>query len=137
MGESVNTGSRLENVTRVYGSWILVSESTQQACKGIVFREVDFVQVKGRHKPIRCFEPLGLDTDITATRLAEIDRWHQALSAYRSQQWDTALSLLRPLHELRPVDRLYELFISRCEQYKSSPPEPSWDGVTTFETKKG
>ena len=139
MGEAVNTGSRLENLTRVYGSWILVSQTTQQACdgSGIVFREVDFVRVKGRSEPIRAYEPMGLEAELSQERLDEIERWHQALIAYRAQDWEAALSLLAALHGQRPIDKLYELFIDRATQYKQSPPDASWDGVTTFETKKG
>ena len=80
---------------------------------------------------------MGLEAELSQERLDEIERWHQALIAYRAQDWETALSLLAALHGQRPIDKLYELFIDRATQYKQSPPDASWDGVTTFETKKG
>jgi adenylate cyclase len=135
MGDSVNLASRLEGLTRVYESWILVSQSTKDECTGIVFREIDAVTVKGKTVPVTIFEPMGLEGEVSDDRIQEIDQWHQALKDYRGQHWDKAKATLSALNEKRSDERLYALFLERIEEYQQTPPPTDWDGVTTFKTK--
>ncbi len=66
MGDTVNLASRLEGVNKIYGTSILVSESThQQAGTAFLFRELDLVQVKGRLQPVTIYELLGRQEDQT------------------------------------------------------------------------
>lgn len=61
LGDAVNLGSRLESITKFYGAAILVSESTYAAVQeAFVWREVDYMQVKGKKEAIRVYEPLVL-----------------------------------------------------------------------------
>ena len=59
MGDAVNLGARLESKTKEYGVSILVGQGTQEAAGGIAFRELDCVQVKGKHHAVRIFQPLA------------------------------------------------------------------------------
>ncbi|OHD08405.1 MAG: hypothetical protein A2Y34_07965 [Spirochaetes bacterium GWC1_27_15] len=57
MGDNVNLGSRLESTNKYYGTNIIVSEYTYQQVKDkFVFRELDFIRVKGKNKPIKIYE---------------------------------------------------------------------------------
>jgi adenylate cyclase len=58
MGDAVNLGSRLQDLTRRYGVDILVSEATVAATNEVRFRAVDHVRVKGRSEPVTVYEPL-------------------------------------------------------------------------------
>src|SRR5690606_3887249 len=52
MGDAVNLGSRLEGITKQYGSDILIGQETKERISGVVLREIDMVQVKGKDEPI-------------------------------------------------------------------------------------
>ncbi|MCV5902242.1 adenylate/guanylate cyclase domain-containing protein, partial [Escherichia coli] len=52
MGDAVNLASRLEGLTKQYGVGILVGDDTRRATKGVVFREIDRVRVKGKDEPV-------------------------------------------------------------------------------------
>lgn len=63
IGDGMNLASRLEGLCKVYGSNVICSANTLDALPSkaqFFFRELDLVQVKGRCKPTRIFEVLGL-----------------------------------------------------------------------------
>ena len=61
MGDNVNLGSRLESLNKYYGTKILISDSTYEECKHVIFcRELDKIQVKGKSQAVTIYEPLGV-----------------------------------------------------------------------------
>ncbi len=61
MGDTVNLGSRLEGITKIYGVQICISEFTYERVKDRVYaRELDLVRVKGKLEPVRIYELMGL-----------------------------------------------------------------------------
>lgn len=67
MGDEVNLGARLEGTNKIYGTVIIISESTYEAVKDkVIARELDLIRVKGKHKPVRIYELMDLkDETIT------------------------------------------------------------------------
>ena len=135
MGDSVNLGSRLEGITRTYGVGVLVSEATQAASHGIIFREIDIVRVKGKDNPIRIYEPLALENELTSDVRARLEKWQEVLINYRAQAWQAADDMLIQLQGAEPDCKLYALYRERIAQWRESPPALDWDGVTKFDTK--
>jgi adenylate cyclase len=61
IGDEVNLGSRLESLNKYYGSKVIVSESTYEAVRDLVFcRQLDTIQVKGKTHAVTIYEPMGL-----------------------------------------------------------------------------
>ena len=64
MGDTVNLGSRLEGITKQYSVRMVISEYTYEKVKNRVYaRELDLVRVKGKVKPVRIYELMGLVND--------------------------------------------------------------------------
>ncbi len=64
MGDTVNLGSRLEGITKIYGVQICISEFTYERVKDRVYaRELDLVRVKGKLEPVRIYQLMGLKTE--------------------------------------------------------------------------
>ncbi|WP_333877611.1 CHASE2 domain-containing protein [Methylobacter sp.] len=135
MGDAVNLGSRLEGLTKQYGVKMIVSESTLQAAPEFTYRELDKVRVKGKHKPITIYEPLGVTEDISPEQLQILDLLNQGLHGYRKQQWTDAQSIFQQLSEQNPHDKLYSIYLERIAYYLESPPEIDWDGAFTHTSK--
>jgi adenylate cyclase len=133
LGDAVNLASRLEGLTKIYGVGILIGEDTRRAVPEIVCREVDWVRVKGRGKPVRVYEPLGTEVD-TATR-ERIDLWHDGLARYRARRFEEAGAVFAALAAHEGDARLCKLFISRCTTYAEAFLPPDWDGASVAETK--
>jgi adenylate cyclase len=134
MGDTVNLGSRLEGITKVYGANIVVSQETNALIDGFTCRELDRVRVKGKNEPITIFEPLGKTEDISSDLNTEVDKFHQALACYRKQDWDGAEALFNEL-ETANSGVLYQLYLDRIKTYRAEPPGDDWDGVFTLTSK--
>ncbi|HEX8988204.1 MAG TPA: adenylate/guanylate cyclase domain-containing protein [Rhodocyclaceae bacterium] len=135
MGDAVNLGSRLEGITKQYGVGIIVGEGTRAQVKDdFVLRELDLVKVKGKDKPVGIYEPLGAKGQVPKEALEENKLWHQALQAYRAQDWDQAELMLLNLSRMYP-HKLYEVYQERVAHYRKDPPGADWDGSWKFDTK--
>lgn len=135
MGDAVNLGSRLEGITKEYGVGIVVGELTKLAAPEFAYRELDRVRVKGKNEPIPIFEPIAKHADLDEGLRVAFEQWHKALNLVRAMEWDQAESIIQELHRSYPDEYLYQLYIERIAQHRADPPEPGWDGVTTFKTK--
>lgn len=135
MGDAVNTGARLEGITKQYGVGIIVGEKTREAlCDAFVFRELDRVRVKGKDDAVGIYEPLGLVDQLPDALIEELRLWQQALRLYRLQDWEQAELALLNLQRMAPC-YLYTLYNARIQHYRTQPPGEGWDGVTAFEVK--
>jgi adenylate cyclase len=63
IGDTVNTASRLEGLTKKLGWTIVASRSTIEAASGVVTGRQDTQAVKGRQEQIEVFEVLGLEEE--------------------------------------------------------------------------
>ncbi len=134
LGDTVNLGSRLEGLTKQYGVDMIVSETTAKLLPDFAFRELDLVRVKGKREPVAIYEPVGLVSELSATKHDEIKLFAAAVVAFRRREWDTAQAVLHNLNE-RTEQPLYNVYLDRIEQFRREPPPADWDGVFEHLTK--
>jgi adenylate cyclase len=130
MGDAVNLASRLEGLTKVYGTGILIGEGTRQSLAGWVCREVDRVKVKGKLQPVVIYEPIGPEVEVTPLQRDELAQWQAVLDAYHARQWAVAAERVRHLARERPEFRLYAVYRDRLQAFEQQPPPADWDGST-------
>jgi adenylate cyclase len=135
LGDAVNIGSRLEGLTKNYGVNIIVSESTKANIPEFTFRELDLVIVKGKNEPVAIFEPVGHKNDLEKSVRSELTRYKQALTGFRSQNWDKAEIDFFNLNRSDPDRRLYQVYLDRIVHYRDEPPGSDWDGAFTHTSK--
>lgn len=137
MGDAVNLGSRLEGLTKQYGVSIIVSETTAEAVPEFEYLELDRVRVKGKDKPVKIYEPMGLSIELDKEEKSEIRRFNKALKLYRKQQWDMAEQEIFSLSQSATTkDRsIYQIYLERIMYFRSNPPGADWDGVFTHTEK--
>jgi len=137
MGDAVNLGSRLEGLTKQYGVEIIVSESTAEALPEFEYLELDYVAVKGKDKPVKIYEPIGLSIELAKDQKSEIRRFNKALKLYRQQQWDMAEQEIFSLSQsATTLDRsVYKIYLDRIMYFRANPPDSDWDGVFTHTSK--
>lgn len=135
MGDAVNLASRLEGVTKQYGVGIIIGEETRELLQNqFLLREIDYIRVKGRHEPLRIYEPLALMEQASILQQQHCAAWHIFLVQYRQQQWAAANAQLTALAEQLPPG-LLQLYLQRLECYRATPPAADWDGVTDLTEK--
>jgi len=132
MGDTVNLASRLEGACKHYHLPVLIGEETMKKVKdNIVCREVDFIQVVGKKKPVHIFEIIGEKGKVDSRVIAKIAAFERALEAYKQGEWAKALSLFRSIED----DVLARIYAERCQQFEESGPPEGWAGVYLLKEK--
>jgi len=127
IGDNVNLASRLQGLTRIYKTNIIISEFTKKLLKKeYIIRELDLVKVKGKEKPVRIFEVLGFGKK-------EFKEYEKALKLYRAGNFEEALKIFNKLYE-KEKDELYEMYINRCKNLIKNKPQ-NFDGIYIFNEK--
>jgi adenylate cyclase len=136
MGDSVNLGSRLEGLNKLYGTNIIVSEMTYDRVRDEFWaRELDLVRVKGKDQPVKIFELLSPLKTASADQRALAEGFHAALADYRKRNWDKAREEFQKVLAQFPHDGPAKLYLERCETLSQTPPPADWDGVYIMTTK--
>jgi adenylate cyclase len=129
IGDAVNLASRLEGLTKRYGTGILVGEETVSQMPDHMWLCVDQVRVKGKQQLSRIFTILNSDSTSQLVDLChEVqERWSQIQHAYQTQQWNRTADLLAELVVVaKPItqikwDVLCGLYSNRINDLRSHP----------------
>lgn len=142
LGDTVNTASRLEGQSKMYGTDLVVSEDTVNLAPGFAYLELDLLQVKGKTQAVRVFTCVGDQAMAEAPEFARVNAHVDAmLAAYRAQDWDTALRIAEegPPEEIATnpggLTGLYEEYAARIKELREDPPGADWNGVYEAKTK--
>jgi class 3 adenylate cyclase len=108
LGDPVNTASRLEGLNKYFGTRMCVSEVTYAHCKGIPFRPMGRVVVKGKTTALGIYEPLTAERDASDY----IARYRHAYQRLEEGAED-ALQLFEELFAENPYDGCVEIHLER------------------------
>ena len=131
IGDPVNLASRLEGATKQYGIDIIINESTMHGLTDDKkVRELDFIRVKGKEKPVSVYQALDFYTEETFPNMDHVVKFfEQGLYQYRKQKWQNAIDLFTEALSLHPADVPAQLFLKRTQHCLNVPPPEDWDGV--------
>jgi adenylate cyclase len=145
LGDSVNLASRIEGVNKVYGTRLIITDSTYQKVSGhFICRPLDIVAVKGKKQGVRIYELMGEKEDVLPPATLELrEVFIRGFNAYLKQDWDNALKFFLYLRKKFPSDKNSEkaadeavnLYIERCTVFRENPPGKDWDGIFHLKTK--
>jgi adenylate cyclase len=136
MGDTANLAARLEGLNKLYGTSILVSESTRRLAEGrIVARPVDVTAVKGKTLGVKVYELLGVASSAAPDAVAVAAASARALDAYLTRDFATAIAAWEEVLAKLPGDDAARTMIARARGYAASPPPADWAGVHVAEEK--
>jgi adenylate cyclase len=130
VGDTVNLAARLERANRVYGTRILIGESTVQAIGSeFEIREIDTISVKGKTETTRVFEVMSMAGQLSEQSVRLRDRYDQARRRYLGQDWDRAETAFHECLQIRPNDGPSSVLLQRIQFLRRNPPGKDWNGV--------
>jgi adenylate cyclase len=130
IGDAVNLASRLESLSKVYGTSILGSDELRAAAgAGFEWRCLDRVAVVGRTEGTLVGELLGETGTVLADVLAARDQYEAALAAYFARRFADAAVGFRAAAAARPGDKAAPLMALRADDLAHDPPPAEWDGI--------
>lgn len=136
ISDAVNLASRLEGLTKIYGSSIIISQDTLIKINNpekYNYRFLDIVKVKGKQEAVYIFEVLDGDPDdVKQLKLETKQDFSNAIKFYKSKEFGKAVKLFTQIYELNKHDRAASVYIERCNKFiKYGVPE-DWDGIETI-----
>ena len=111
IGDTVNVAQRLEVQTRKYHVPVIVGDTTAEVANGLLFRELDTVNVGGRVDDVTMYQPLCAEADASAELIEKLDKHEQAMAASAAQRWDEAHALFSELRETWGPEQMYDLYL--------------------------
>jgi adenylate cyclase len=139
IGDSANTASRIESLTKRYGASVMISQNTLDALADPAAyrtRPVDRVRPKGKALPITLFEVLdGLPDAELNGKLAGIEDFVKGWEAYQAGEPGEGLVHFAAALKAYPADRASQLYIGPCWHFIENGVPDLWDGVMTLTTK--
>ena len=145
VGATINLGSRIEALNKVYGTQVLITHPVAQAldAKRFVFRPIDRVLPKGAVHPLDVYELKGTAPGDAATAdlavgpndVALCEAWVGFYGRYLSRDWTAAEDALNRFVERFGGDTVTHLYATRLSAFKTNPPAADWDGVIRYNEK--
>lgn len=139
VSDAVNLASRIEGLTKMYGTSIIISQDTLikiQDPSRYNYRFLDVVKVKGKKEAVYIFEILdGEPQKLKELKIKTKPDFGRALQHYKNKEFDNALGLFRKVNEVNPHDKAAQLYIARCKNILDFGIPEDWDGVETIKDK--
>jgi len=133
IADSVNIASRIENLTKYYGTSILLSGDSLNHLtpkEDFYLRYLGKVQVKGKKKPVELYESYDGDPPETAAKKATTLRdFERGLNQLLKREFAEAMATFNKVLEVNKHDRPARLFMNKSSQYLLHPPSEDWTGV--------
>ena len=100
---------------------------------------IDLVRVKGKGEAVGCYELFNFAGKATLNEQNLIAEFNHGIEAFRSGEFERALSIFQQTGKLEKIQAAGEinpsrLYQQRCQHLLENPPA-NWDGVWTLTSK--
>jgi adenylate cyclase len=114
VGDTVNVASRLQELTKFYECPIIISEITYKRLKkSTSCRVIDIINVRGKEKTIKIYEPLYFkDMQDIKNKKELCDITNTAFDLYQRKDFEKALQMYYMIDD----GRLKDIFVNRCKK---------------------
>lgn len=136
IGDSVNLASRLEGLTKQYGAFLIVSESTYNEVKDYFECCIlDRVKVKGKDLPVAIYQVFCAKGEQDEKTKKVLAHYNVGIEKYLERSWLEAIAAFEQGIAVDPKNKACQLYIERCEYFQNTPPPENWDGSFVWKTK--
>ena len=136
VADAVNTASRIEGLTKRYGSSTTISEEVMAHLENPAqfnYRFVDKVLVKGKDTPVTVFEIFDGDPDSVVQLKKETkESFEEGLGLYYERKFAEASVHFHQVLAKNPEDKAALIYLKRCASYMVQGVPADWTGVADF-----
>lgn len=139
IADAVNLASRIESLTKTYGSPILISKTALDGCKEkekYLIRLVDVVRVKGKKDSVSLYEIFDNERDeIKKLKLDSINPLQEAITAFQKSDFTYTMKICKEIILKNRDDKAAMIFYKRSKFYKQHGVPEGWDGIEALTNK--
>lgn len=139
ISDTVNTASRIESLTKYYGTSILLSEDSFSEIENrgeFHIRYLGRVQVKGKKEPVGMYECYDGDTPASAEQKARTQAdFEKALEQFFRREFSGAAASFEKVWNANQADRPALLFMNKSGEYARNGVPDDWTGVEVMSFK--
>jgi two-component system, sensor histidine kinase ChiS len=128
ISDVVNAAARLESLTKVFGSSIIISEETLSRLKSAYpYRSLGIVRVKGRRTAVSIYEVFSGVDMFEELKLQTRDLLDEALHQYQRSVLNLALDGFGKVLAINPNDQVAKVYAERVVQLQREGTATSWE----------
>ncbi len=139
ISDAVNLASRLEGLTKIYKTSIIISEDSLIKLKNpgkYNFRFLDIARVKGKKEAVYIFEVLdGEPEDIRILKTETKELFGKGIDAYKNRRFKEAIEIFTEVVKINPQDAAAAFYINRCRNITGKQLPDDWSGIEVFDAK--
>jgi len=139
ISDAVNLASRLEGLTKIYKTSIIISEDSLIKLNNpgkYNFRFLDVARVKGKKEAVYIFEVLdGEPDEIKILKTETKPLFGKGIEAYKNREFNVALDHFTEVIRINPLDAAAAFYINRCKNISGRELPDDWTGIEVFDAK--
>ncbi len=139
ISDSVNLASRLEGLTKIYKTSIIISEDSLIKLKNpgnYNFRFLDVARVKGKKEAVYIFEVLdGEPEEIKELKTQTKALFGKGIETYKNRNFTEAIEIFTEVVKINPMDAAAAFYINRCRNITGKQLPDDWSGIEVFDAK--
>jgi len=139
ISDAVNLSSRIEGLTKIYGSCVILTEDTLIRLRdpGMYnFRFLDIVRVKGKKEAVYIFELVdGEPDEIRELKLSTLKDYGEAIQLYKKRSFKKAMEGFSEVLARNEQDQVSRIYKERCRKYIDEGVPDDWDGAEPIDHK--
>jgi adenylate cyclase len=129
MGDTVNQAARFEPANKDFHTRIIIGEPTFRLARAkIEVRFLALLMVKGKTEPVRAYELLAREGELTPEQRRLIDLFDAAWRLHAERRFEEAARQFEACLSIDPADGPSAVYLEVCRTYQKSPPPEEWRG---------
>jgi class 3 adenylate cyclase len=136
ISDAVNVASRVQDMTKKYGTPLLITESTYSRLKDVnqyKIRMVDKVKAKGKTESVTIYEVFDADLpEVIDLKLNSLEDLEQGFLFYYQKEFPKAKQFFEDVLKFNQEDKIAQIYQHRCDQNIKNGVADDWDGVETL-----
>ncbi len=129
LGDSVNTGSRLEAANKATGTRTLISSRCAEMLNGeFIICPVGKLKVVGKDESVMVYEPLAFSQNATPQELKRAEMTKAVVDSFLARDYAACVIAIDQLDAEFGVTKLGKIYRELCARFQAEPPPAEYDG---------